>query len=137
MIRKLSCALLLGLVCTFAVGADDDTPGKGKGKFGGKGGFDKGKMFEKMDANGDGKVTKEEYTKFFEAIQEKMKDKVGDKGGKGKAGEFITKMYEKLDPKGTGSFTKEQFEKAEFGPPGGGKGDFKGKFKGKKNPSDD
>lgn len=135
MIRKLSFAALLGLVCTFTMAADGEKPGKGK--FGGKGKFDKGMIFDKMDSNSDGKVTKEEYTKFFEAIQEKFKDKIGDKGGK--AGDFVGKMYEKLDPKGAGSFTKEEFENAESGFGGFG-GDKGGKFKGKgdkKKPAED
>lgn len=132
MVRALCFAALIGFVMSVAGAADDDKkPEPGKGKFGGKGGFDKGKMFEKMDANGDGKLSKEEYTKFFEGMAERMKDKGGDKGGKFNPADMAAKGWEKLDPKGTGTVTKEEFEKSGgFGGGPGGPGGFKGKGKG-------
>jgi Ca2+-binding EF-hand superfamily protein len=63
-----------------------------------------GKMFEKMDANSDGKVSKDEFKKFFE---ERLKDK-----GKGeKAGELMVRLFDKADANADGYLNKEEFAK--------------------------
>lgn len=113
MSRKLFAAALLCLFCTAAAQADDD---KKAAK------FDKSKLFEKIDADKDGKITKDEYKKFFEAVGEKMKD--AGKGEKiaGKLGDVAEKSFEKMDADKDGKVTKEEFEKAE------GFGDFGGKI---------
>jgi hypothetical protein len=87
-----------------------------------KGKVDKGKMFDTMDADSDGKLTKDEFTKGMEKVIEKMKEKAADKGGKAadlleKAGGQIGgKLFDKLDADADGKLTKEEFEKGEFEP---------------------
>jgi hypothetical protein len=87
---------------------------------------DRGKLFEKMDTNSDGKLSKDEFKTFTEAMKEKLKEK----GGKAekileKAGDaFGEKMFDKMDANGDGEVSKEEFEKAEF--PAMGKGKLKG-----------
>jgi Ca2+-binding EF-hand superfamily protein len=65
------------------------------------------RIFEKMDANGDGSVSREELSKFF---GERLKDK-----GKGKAGDLMAtvvgRMFDKLDANGDGKLTKEELAK--------------------------
>jgi hypothetical protein len=59
-------------------------------------------LFKKMDADGNGKVTKEEFRKFFENRPDgKLKDKP----------EVIDKLFEKLDVKGNGYLTIDEFRK--------------------------
>jgi len=119
MVRKLTLATLLGLFSMAAViAADGDKPDAKEGK----GKFDKSKLFEKMDANGDGKITKEEYKKSQEAMLEKIKDKLGDKADM--MTKIFEKMFDKMDADSDGVVTKEEFEK--FQPTIGGAG--KGKF---------
>ncbi|MCU0704048.1 MAG: EF-hand domain-containing protein [Fimbriiglobus sp.] len=94
----------------------DEKKAEGKGK------LDKSKMFEVMDADGDGKVGKDEFKKGMEKMAEKLKERAGDKGGKGaavleKLGDKLgEKLFEKLDADSDGKLTKEEFEKAEFDP---------------------
>ena len=84
--------------------------------------IDKTKLFGTMDADGDGTVSKEEFTKGLEKMVEKMKEKAEDKGGKGAklldklGGQIGGKMFDKLDADSDGKLTKEEFEKAEFDP---------------------
>jgi Ca2+-binding EF-hand superfamily protein len=126
------CALVLPLCLIMAsVSADDKKPteppktetGGKLGKLKGK--MDKSKFFEKLDTNGDGKVTKDEYKTFFENLREKAKDK-----GKGKLENLpeglSEKMFDKLDADSDGAISKEEFEKFE-----GAKG---GALKGKLTP---
>src|SRR5947209_2786348 len=59
-------------------------------------------LFKKLDANGDGKVTKEEFTKFFEQVAAgRLKDRP----------QLIEKLFEKLDANGDGSLTLDEFKK--------------------------
>ncbi len=82
--------------------------------------IDKAKLFGTMDADGDGKVTKDEFTKGMEKMFDKMKVKAADKGGKAAdllekvGGQLIGKMFDKLDADSDGKLTKDEFEKAEF-----------------------
>jgi hypothetical protein len=79
MLRKFLLASALGLSCTVAMAFADDekkpeTPKPtAKGKLGN---LDNSKLFGQMDADKDGKVTKEEFKKFREAMAEKIKDKL-------------------------------------------------------------
>lgn len=75
--------LIAAFTClaTVAVGADDEKkPAAGK-----LGNVDKSKLFERMDADGDGKVTKDEFEKFQPAGNldadklQKLKDRVKKK----------------------------------------------------------
>jgi len=115
MLRK----LLLAAVFCFAGSvvtafADDDKkaeePAKptAKGKLGN---FDKSKMFERMDADQDGKVTKEEFKKFRETLAEKMKDKLPGGAGAGMLDKIFDGMFEKMDADKDGIITKDEFEK--------------------------
>lgn len=119
MFRKL---LLAVAVVAFAVPvaladekADDTKPAK-KGKLAGK--VDKSKMFETMDANKDGKISKDEFKAGMEKAAEKLKERAADKGGKaaGALDKIADKVFEKLDADKDGSVSKEEFEKGEFDP---------------------
>jgi hypothetical protein len=125
MIRKLFAIVLFGFGCSLTLGADDP-PGADDKKAGKDGGVDRAKLFAKMDVNRDGKVTKEEFTKVFDALLTKLKE--SGKGGKltGKGGNISAKLFERLDTNGDGFLTKEEFEKGKLGGPNGG-GAFKGK----------
>ena len=88
MLRKLLSIACFGFACALTVLADDAAaPGDGQ-KPGGK--IDRSKIFEKMDANGDGKVTRDEYKTFMEGVAQKMKDS-------GKGGKFADKMGQFAD----------------------------------------
>lgn len=117
-----SVAILL--LCQAVVVADDDD--KGKGKNGKRGAGDPEAMFKRMDADGNGKVTKEEYTKFQEAVQEKLKDK--GKGGAGKGAGLGDRLFTMMDADKDGSITLDEFKKArEKMAERGGKAKGKGK----------
>ena len=106
--RKLFMLAIFGLISAVTVASAEDEkkpdakPAKGK--------LDKAKMFEKMDANADGKVTKDEFKTFSDALKDRLKDK----GGKaGKVGELIgDKLFDKMDA--DGEITKDEFDKFEF-----------------------
>jgi Ca2+-binding EF-hand superfamily protein len=116
MLRKLFAAALLCLFCTATAWADDKKATK----------FDKAKVFERIDADKDGKITKDEYKKFFDGLTEKLKD--AGRGAKiaDKLGDVVTRSFEKLDADKDGTITKEEFEKADAF------GDLGGKFDGEK-----
>jgi hypothetical protein len=84
--------------------AGDDNPGAGADK--GKAGAGRGemlmKLFEKADANGDGKVSLEEFKK---AIENAPKGKLKDKP------EMIDKLFKRIDANGDGFITKEEMKK--------------------------
>lgn len=92
---------------TLALASDDEKKPPVAGK------LDKAKMFEKMDANGDGKVTKEEFKKFREQLAERMKNLPNGKGGNaaGMLEGVLDKLFEKMDANNDGVVTKEEFEK--------------------------
>lgn len=115
MLRPLAlfaAALLFAAPAAFAADekkADEKKAGK----------FDRTKLFDTMDADGDGKVTKEEFKKGMEKLAEKLKEKAGDKSGamlEKLGGQLADKAFEKLDADGDGKLTREEFEKAEFDP---------------------
>lgn len=75
-----------------------EKPGKGK--------KDPDALFKKIDANGDGQITKEEMKKFREQ-RAASKGKTAKKGkGKGKGG-----MFKKLDTNNDGVLTPDEFRK--------------------------
>ena len=112
MLRKFLLATALFASCTVAVSFADDEkkpePPKptAKGKLGN---LDKSKLFEQMDADKDGKVTKEEFKKFREKLAEKIKDKLP--GGAGMLDKVFDGMFEKMDLDKDGVITKEEFDK--------------------------
>src|SRR3954454_20781075 len=104
--KRIFGAALLGLVIVAAGGAQaDDAPGgKGKGKGKGKGLFrrDPEVLFQKMDANSDGKVTREEFKSFLENAGEgNLKDRP----------KRVERIFDKLDANGDGSLSLEEFKK--------------------------
>jgi hypothetical protein len=111
MTRKLFATALVGLACSFAAYAEDaKTPAAGKaGKLAGKlGGADRGKLFDLMDANGDGKLSKTEITGYMEKARDRLKA-----SGKGeKLGDKMTgERLDKLDTNADGYVSREEFEK--------------------------
>ena len=63
------------------------------------------KIFQKMDSNGDGKVSKEEYTAAQEARAQKSGQALDDKK---KAA--LDKHFTKMDADGDGSLTLDEFK---------------------------
>lgn len=55
-------------------------------------------------------MLKEEYTKFQEAVQEKLKDK--GKGGAGKGAGLGDRLFTMMDADKDGSITLDEFKKA-------------------------
>ncbi len=62
---------------------------------------DPNKLFEKLDANKDGKISKEEFKKITELGQGKLKDRA----------ELLDKVFARLDANGDGSLSPEEFGK--------------------------
>lgn len=75
-------------------------------------------MFEKLDADKDGSITKDEFKKVAEMGKGKGKGKLADKP------ELLTKLFEKLDANKDGKLSKDEFKIA--------KGDLRGDKKKKK-----
>lgn len=121
MTRLLAVAAAL-LFAAPVVFAEDEKKTEEKKPDNKAGKLDKTKLFGTMDADGDDKVSKDEFSKGMEKMIEKMKERAGDKGGKAAdlleklGGQISGKMFEKLDADGDGKLTKEEFEKAEFDP---------------------
>ena len=136
----LSLGLLSAMIlCTGALAADDNDnkPKKGKGKLRdtwGKRKIDNDKLFGKLDADKDGKLTREEFRKVFEHLGEgRLGDILGDK-----LDPVADFLFDRLDKDEDGKLSKEEF--AEFGLEGLLRnldlGDLKDKF-GKKEKKDD
>lgn len=89
---------------TLSAYGDDDDKGKGKGK---RGAGDPEAMFKRLDANGDGKVTKEEFAKMRENLPEKIKEKTKGKGN----GQLGDKLFDLMDTNKDGSLSLEEFKK--------------------------
>jgi hypothetical protein len=93
--------LVVLLIAGTAVG--DDTPAAGKGKKGAKGGQGLEAIFKKMDTNGDGYISLEEFKK---AIESRPKGKLKDNP------EMIEKVFKRMDANGDGKISFEEFKKA-------------------------
>src|SRR5262249_4589224 len=106
MMRALSLITLAAALVVFSDGAsaaDGDKPEKGKGK----GLFqDPEALFKKLDADGNGKISKDEFKKLADLLPEAAKEK---------AGAFLEKrgdqMFQRLDANGDGELTLEEFKK--------------------------
>jgi Skp family chaperone for outer membrane proteins len=112
MIRKLFLLAAFAGAATAAFGEDTKAEKKAEKK-GKAGAIDKAKVFEKLDADADGKVTKEEYKKGFD----KLKETLAEKGGE-KAKALVEKMdadksFEKIDANKDGAISKDEYEKFE------------------------
>lgn len=109
MLPKMILIAALAFCGTLAVGADDEKKQPPAGSKAGA--LDRAKMFEKMDADGDGKVTKEEFKKYRETASAQLKDKVKNEKIAGMLDSVLDKLFEKMDADGDGKVTKEEFEK--------------------------
>lgn len=120
MFRLLALSAALLLVAPVAFAQEEKKADEKKADKKGK--LDKEKLFTTMDADSDGKVSKDEFTKGMEKVMEKMKERAADKGGKAAdmleklGGQIGGKLFDKLDADSDGKLTKEEFEKAEFEP---------------------
>jgi Ca2+-binding EF-hand superfamily protein len=136
--RKILLSLGLLSVMTLcgrgAFAADEDTkPKKGKlgeklkDKFGEKlkDKLDTDKLFEKLDANSDGKVSKEEFKKIFGNVAGKLVEQFGEK-----VGDVTDLLFDRLDTDSDGYLSKEEFKKVGGLLGGFGNGELKDKLKG-------
>jgi hypothetical protein len=115
------CLWMLGLTATLVLatavsGADGPAQPKAKGAL-----KDSDAVFKKIDTNGDGKISKEEFRKFFADIAAKSGKLDADK-----ADQIADKLFEKLDADGDGFLSKDEFRK--FAELRGGLGAGKGKL---------
>jgi Ca2+-binding EF-hand superfamily protein len=93
MTRRILLGTALLFLTAFAFG---DSPGKGKEK------HDWAALFKKIDTNGDGKISKDEFRKFIENLPDsKLKDKP----------ELIDKLFQRLDADGDGFLSLEELQK--------------------------
>jgi Ca2+-binding EF-hand superfamily protein len=106
MYRKafLLAAFAFGLAVT-GVEAQDGKKLKGK--------LDKGQAFDKLDANADGKLSKEEFKAGFDKLKVLMAEKGGDKAKKLAEKMDADKTFEKMDANKDGSISKSEYEKFE------------------------
>jgi hypothetical protein len=97
----LAGVLALSMVAASVYGEDPPTPGQRPGAKG-KGGNAIEMAFKKMDANGDGKLTLEEFKK---AVESRPKGKLKDNP------EMVAKIFERMDANGDGYVTLAEFKK--------------------------
>jgi Ca2+-binding EF-hand superfamily protein len=96
MFRLIAVLSVAGLFAASPAFADEKPQvDKAKGK------HDPEAMFKRLDTNGDGKISKEEFAKFAEIMREKIK-------GKGKGADAI---FSRLDTNGDGYLSLEEFKK--------------------------
>lgn len=102
LVRLFALAALLALTGA-SLAADEK--GSPRDKLKGKGGAATlEKMFDKIDADGDGKITKEEFVKFLE-------ERAKEKGRGDRIGMFAGRIFDRLDGNKDGKLTKEEFAK--------------------------
>jgi len=116
-------AVLALSIGAFAVTAADEPKEEKKDDKKGFGPRDPAATFKRMDADSDGKVTKEEFKKGFGGG---FRGKGDAKPPEGK-GDFSERIFERLDADKDGVLTEEEFKKGMANGPFGG-GSPKGKF---------
>ena len=102
------CFVAAGFLAVSAMGfAQDEKKTKGKGGLG-----DPEAAFKKMDENGDGKVSKEEFKKAQNAMAEKMAESGKDFLKKAFANkpDLHEKMFEAMDTNKDGFLDLEEFK---------------------------
>jgi EF-hand domain pair len=111
MFRKLLLlsAFAFTLSTSAAIAGDTKAAGKGKPKTQ----LDKDKLFDKLDSNSDGKITKEEFKTTFGKLQDAINEKGGEKVKKLTEKMDAEKTFEKIDADKDGKITKEEFAKFE------------------------
>jgi len=103
MFRLIAVLSVVGLFSASPAFADDKPKGdKAKGK------PDPEAMFKRLDSNGDGKISKEEFAKFAEIMREKVKEKGKGKNANGKG---VDAIFSRLDTNGDGYLSLEEFKK--------------------------
>src|SRR5262249_52798599 len=90
----LTLAAVCFILSSAGLEADDDQFKRTNGK------VDAEKFFKKLDANSDGKLSRDEFLKLADRVKETDRDKARDR---------LAKFYDKLDPQRRG-LTKEQFK---------------------------
>jgi Ca2+-binding EF-hand superfamily protein len=113
---------LFALTAAFALSvpafADDekkaDDKKSGRKALAGK--VDKAKVFETMDADKDGKLSKDEFAAGMEKMTDKLKERAGERASKltGVMEKLAERVFEKLDADKDGAISKDEYEKSEF-----------------------
>jgi len=99
------CALAIAaFVCATTFVLADDDKGNGKGKQGQR---NPEEIFKRLDTSGDGKLSKEEFSKIKDVLQRLGK---GDK-----AGNFLDVMFTRMDENKDGFVSLDEFKKARDG----------------------
>ncbi|MFO0812802.1 MAG: EF-hand domain-containing protein [Gemmatales bacterium] len=97
---KMVLAVALALLfCAPGMAQDEKKKERGKGNR-----ATPEETFKKMDADGNGKVTKEEYTKFLKADERLAKRLEED-------AEFANKQFDRMDGNKDGNVTLEEYKK--------------------------
>jgi hypothetical protein len=100
-------AILLAAFAASITGADAQDAKKSKGK------VDKAQVFQKMDADSDGKLSKEEFKTGFDKLIALMTEKGGEKAKKLAEKMDADKTFEKMDTNMDGSISLNEYEKFE------------------------